>query len=493
MKKSDFKIKFQIRHAKDYSLKSYIEKSLSDWKLNKNKVDDGVLLNIDQYQGRDDNILVGRGIGRFMLYFVQILCFCRNEKYELDLESSDESLQFYMKCNFVKEKVRRNCTLYRNLTGMRCESVISLKTDDNTSMLYLENRHGALLSEFKKRTLTNQDCRCYMNCCFQLLSYSFEGISAPEEITEQRKNIYKLKPEEYSDEIQSHISNFQDQYRDWFHKTFTQPTWKRQDRINALSSIVNIIQSIPKGLGTESIKEAYYPTSQEDAVEFIQFLLEHNPWDDLCTVHVLNQYTFYEDGSYTYICECDNDPVICPIIDAARDYPGKEKVLKLGNLLNHFFAHPYPEDYIINNRDDRIKRAIIKDLKKGAKLHGVYQVTGVSDKNKCNDDIPMRILVCRRSSTNEETLEDVMCAKTKIGTSYNKLKEISLILRGFVHYSPSAKLKSNSTQISQGHYITFIYLNDNQWLVLDDNHYFIVPAGYAFFCNARKYFGLRET
>ena len=123
----------------------------------------------------------------------------------------------------------------------------------------------------------------------------------------------------------------------------------------------------------------------------------------------------------------------------------------------------------------------------------MYQVTGVSDKNKCKDDIPMRILVCRRSSTNEETLEDVMCAKTKIGTSFNELKENSLILRGFVHYSPSAKLKSNSTQISQGHYITFIYLNDNQWLVLDDNHYFIVPAGYAFFCNARKYFGLRET
>ena len=342
MNKSDFKIKFQIRHAKDYSLKSCIEKCLSDWKLNTNKVDDGVLLNIDQYQGQDDNILVGRGIGRFMLYFVQILCFCRNEKYELDLESSDESKQFYMKCNFVKEKVRSNCTLYKNLTGMRCESVISLKTDDNTSMLYLENRHGALLSEFKKRTLTNQDCRCYMNCCFQLLSYSFKGISAPEEITEQRKNKYKLKPEEYSDEIQSHISNFQDQYRDWFHKTFTQPTWKRQDRINALSSIVNIIQSIPKGLGTESIKEAYYPTSQEDAVEFIQFLLEHNPWDDLCTVHVLNQFTFFKDGTCNYICECDNDPVICPIIDAARDYPGKEKVLKLGNLLNHFFAHPYP-------------------------------------------------------------------------------------------------------------------------------------------------------
>ena len=89
MNKSDFIIKFQIRHANQYSLKSYVTKSFPDWNLNTDKVDDGVLLNIDQYQGQDDNILVRRGIGRFMLYFVQILCFCKNEKYDLDLKSSD--------------------------------------------------------------------------------------------------------------------------------------------------------------------------------------------------------------------------------------------------------------------------------------------------------------------------------------------------------------------------------------------------------------------
>ena len=160
----------------------------------------------------------------------------------------------------------------------------------------------------------------------------------------------------------------------------------------------------------------------------------------------------------------------------------------MGNLLNNFFAHPYPEDYKINNKDGRISREILKDLRKGAKLHGVYQVTGVSDKNKCNDDIPMRILVCRRSSTNEETLEDVMFAKTKVGTITNELKEISLILRGFVHYSPSTTLKSKSTQIDTGHFITFIYLNDNQWFVLDDNNYFIVPSGYAFFWQCKEVF-----
>ena len=109
MRKTDFMVKFQLIHAKDHSLKSYIERNFPDWNLNTIKVDEGVLLNIDQDdQGRHDNILVRRGIRRFMIYFVKILCFCRNEKYELDLESSDESKQFYMKCNFVKAKDRNN-------------------------------------------------------------------------------------------------------------------------------------------------------------------------------------------------------------------------------------------------------------------------------------------------------------------------------------------------------------------------------------------------
>ena len=164
-----------------------------------------------------------------------------------------------------------------------------------------------------------------MNACFQLLSYSFKGISAPEEITDQRKEKYKLQSEKFSDEIQSHISNFQAQYRDWFYKTLTHPTWKRQDRIDALSSIINIIQSIPKGLGTQTIKEAYHPTSQEDAVEFIQFLLEHNPWDDLCTVHVSNQFTFFKDGRCKHIYERDKDPIIWLKIDVAKNREGKEK------------------------------------------------------------------------------------------------------------------------------------------------------------------------
>ena len=128
-------------------MKSYIERHFPDCNLNTIKVDEGILLNIDQdNQGQHDNILVGRGIGRFILYFVQILCFCRNEKYEFALKSSEESIEFYKKCNFVQAKARNNhCNLYNNLKGLRCESVISLKTDDNMSMLYLENKHEELL------------------------------------------------------------------------------------------------------------------------------------------------------------------------------------------------------------------------------------------------------------------------------------------------------------------------------------------------------------
>ena len=172
----------------------------------------------------------------------------------------------------------------------------------------------------------------------------------------------------------------------------------------------------------------------------------------------------------------------------------------MGEIHNHCFAEPYPEDFRNTCNDDRINRVINQDIRKGATLHKVYQVTEVSDKNKFYDEIPRRILVSKKSGTNEETLEDAMYDKVRVGTITNQLKEISLILRGFVHYSPSQNQKSKSTdslsqnqkskstEIAQGHYITFIYLNDNQWLVLDDNNYFIVPAGYAFFLQCKEVF-----
>ena len=94
----------------------------------------------------------------------------------------------------------------------------------------------------------------------------------------------------------------------------------------------------------------------------------------------------------------------------------------------------------------------------------MYQFSGVSNKkNNGNDQLPLRLLVSYSSST-EKTLEDVMCVEIKVGTSTNELKDLRLILRGFVYFdgSTNKNLHSHNTTCETGHYLTFIYLNDNR-------------------------------
>ena len=207
MNRTAFTLKFIMTRAKPNNFQEYMSRKFHSWKtVSTKKLNDGVLLNLDQHEGRQDKFLYGKGIGRFMLYFVQIISFCRNEKYELDLKSSAESIPFYEKCNFVKATVKSSqSTMYSNLKGMRCESVISMKTDDDMSMFYLENRHEALLTVLNKRTLKNQSNCCYMISCFQLLSYSFKGITSPSakaELSSVSNSELKAYPKEFQKDIQ---------------------------------------------------------------------------------------------------------------------------------------------------------------------------------------------------------------------------------------------------------------------------------------------------
>ena len=94
----------------------------------------------------------GKGLGRFMLHFLQILSFCRNDTFELHLKSSKESVQFYKECNFFKGNVKRST--YKELESMRCESVITLKQDDNMRRYYLKNWHENPNKSSKKELLT---------------------------------------------------------------------------------------------------------------------------------------------------------------------------------------------------------------------------------------------------------------------------------------------------------------------------------------------------
>ena len=97
------------------------------------------------------------------------------------MKSSEESLEFYKYCKFFKGTVQGSN--YPKLQSMRCECVISLKDDDNMSKYYLKTRHEMELKKLNKRTLTSSGNVCYMNACFQLLSYSFQNLTSPRILT----------------------------------------------------------------------------------------------------------------------------------------------------------------------------------------------------------------------------------------------------------------------------------------------------------------------
>ena len=94
------------------------------------------------------------------------------------------------------------------------------------------------------------------------------------------------------------------------------------------------------------------------------------------------------------------------------------------------------------------------------------------------------------------TLEDPMCFVVNVVNIFNQVTKLRMILRVFVYYKKEegesetkyAEAASKGNKISVGHYLTFIYLNDNQWVILDGKDYFLVPAGYAFFSQHEEQF-----
>ena len=143
------------------------------------------------------------------------------------------------------------------------------------------------------------------------------------------------------------------------------------------------------------------------------------------------------------------------------------------------------------------------------------QLVGCKGNKKDDDQLPQRLLFSKQCYSyanlpnenrhNENlyhgfTLEDSMCFKVKVGKNANQVGCLRMILRGFIYYQrneDASEIQFNDEQAkgettSQGHYTTFIYLNDNQWVVLEDKDYFIVSAGYAFFSqNKLRYLRLR--
>ena len=69
-----------------------------------------------------------------------------------------------------------------------------------------------------------------------------------------------------------------------------------------------------------------------------------------------------------------------------------------------------------------------------------------------------------------------------------------MVLKGFIFYIPMHDdNKALENGCDAGHYVTFINLNDEEWLVLDCDKFYIVPDGYAYhFAKTGRMFAYEE-
>ena len=64
-------------------------------------------------------------------------------------------------------------------------------------------------------------------------------------------------------------------------KAITDPFWKRIDRLNALKTMIRTITKITKEYQT---KDYFRANLEEDAAEFMCFLLNHHPWEAFMSI-----------------------------------------------------------------------------------------------------------------------------------------------------------------------------------------------------------------
>ena len=61
---------------------------------------------------------------------------------------------------------------------------------------------------------------------------------------------------------------------------------------------------------------------------------------------------------------------------------------KLSDSINQHFSDPYSAEFRYDDADERVQRVITQGIRKGGRLHKVYQFSGVTNKkNNGNDQL----------------------------------------------------------------------------------------------------------
>ena len=460
MKKSTFKDLFVLKEEKKKIAKE-------------NNITNENLLNLND-DGLNDIVLRGKGIGRFMLYLVQVLSFCNHSAFELQLKTSDESREFYKQCNFFKATIKgsTNNSNYSALESLKCESVITLKDDDNMGKYYLQNCHECTFKDLQKKTINTSGFTsvCYMYSCFQLLSLTFKNIETPRIKEEQMSNVNgypQMRNESgnnqlfqfpnifyYSELEEKHkknIEKFQQQYRDWMTKTITDPCWQRKDRQNDLITMIKTIKRIPRGCLDNT---HFDPNQEEDPTEFMPFLLDMHPWEAFMCFNYSKMVLVGANESIDYVRNVAEFPWVETLINLTKSSQNQGSTVKLQEIIQDKFLEKYSDDYDYKGRNNerRIANQIETGLSKGEKLYKMSQLVGLKGNKSVNDQLPQRLLFSKQCYSDSNlpndndntyhahilhgfTLKDPMCFKVKVGKTENQVGCLRMILKGFIYYT----------------------------------------------------------
>ena len=168
--------------------------------------------------------------------------------------------------------------------------------------------------------------------------------------------------------------------------------------------MIRTISKIPKDYTT---KEYFLDTLQEDAVEFMDFLLKYNPWEPFMTVHETRRFLVNDISDATsFECIKDvDDPNVYPLIHIQKTSEYQGDVVKLKDLVQYKIVEQYPDDYRNEGATNIMLKQIEREKKKGAKLYKVAHVIGCEGNKSDEDQLPKRLLITKRCHNGTEQLQ----------------------------------------------------------------------------------------
>ena len=167
------------------------------------------------------------------------------------------------------------------------------------------------------------------------------------------------------------------------------------------------------------------------------------------------------------------------------------------DMVQREFIHEYPSDYIPKSKDlgHEIYTKVQAMRLEKKNLYKVLEPIGAKDNRVDGKSLPKRMIISKCPSSKNNYPDDIMTSTIKI-LSQGSMVDLRMVLKGFIYFINRDDDTDNALEFGSevGHYVTFINLNDEQWLVLEYDKFYIVPDGYAYhFAKSGRMFAYEEN